>query len=117
MSDTLIAALFSVVAIAILAPLTNHFITKYRERRSLRTSLWVHEFPSSGLRMTYLRDLRYGPTDPASSSRPRFDTSQPRLPFVNARDRPDFRAMAAEHFFQRKRDATWLLIRSPRRLI
>ena len=76
MSDTLIAALFSVVAIAILAPFTNHFITKYRERRSLRTSLWVHESPLPGLLMTHLRDLRSGPTDPASSSRPRFDTSQ-----------------------------------------
>jgi hypothetical protein len=60
-SDTLIAAIISVVAIAILAPLANHFITKYRDRRSLRASLSVHESPLPVLLETYLKELRYKP--------------------------------------------------------
>jgi hypothetical protein len=58
-SDTLIAAIFTVVAIAILAPLANHFIAKYRDRRSLRALLWVNESPLPVLLETYLKELRY----------------------------------------------------------
>ena len=61
MSDTLIAAISSVVAIAILAPLANHFITKYRERRSLRATLWVHECPLPAFLNKHLRDLHWTP--------------------------------------------------------
>ena len=61
MSDTLIAAIISVVAIAILAPLANHFIFKYRERRSLRASLSVHESPLPAHLKTYLQELRHNP--------------------------------------------------------
>ena len=55
MSDTLIAAILSVVAIAILAPTANHFITKYRERRSILATLRVHEAPLPILLQKFFR--------------------------------------------------------------
>jgi hypothetical protein len=62
-SDTLIASLLTLVAIAILAPLANHFITKYRERRSLRATLWVHEAPLPIFLKTHLAELSSKPFD------------------------------------------------------
>ena len=55
MSDTLIAAILSVVAVAILAPTANHFITNYRERRSIRATLRVHEAPLPALLRKYFQ--------------------------------------------------------------
>jgi len=61
LSDTLIAAICTVIAIAVLAPLANHFITKYRERRSLRASLWVHDSPPPEFLKTQLTEQFYKP--------------------------------------------------------
>jgi hypothetical protein len=69
-SDTLIAAILSVVAVAILAPTANHFITKYRERRSIRATLQVHEAPLPALLRKYFQDLRYPSLAQASSGAP-----------------------------------------------
>jgi len=74
-SDTLIAAILSVVAVAILAPTANHFITKYRERRSIRATLQVHEAPLPALLRKYFQDLRYPSLAQASSGSP-FNTRQ-----------------------------------------
>src|SRR5687768_13786892 len=68
-SDTLIAAIISVVAIAILAPLANHFITKYRERRSLRASLSVHQSPLPIFLKQQFRDLLHKPEAAGSFDR------------------------------------------------
>jgi hypothetical protein len=74
-SDTLIAAFLSVVAIVILAPLANHFVTKYRERRSLRATLWVHEAPLPLVLQKYFQDLRYPSLAQTSFSSP-FNNTQ-----------------------------------------
>jgi hypothetical protein len=74
-SDTLIAAMFSVVAIAILAPIANHLITKYRERSSIHATLRVHEAPLPALLKKYFHDLRYPSLAQASFSSP-FNNTQ-----------------------------------------
>jgi hypothetical protein len=74
-SDTLIAAILSVVAVAILAPTANHFITKYRERRSIRATLQVHEAPLPVLLQKYFQDLRYPSLAQAPLSSP-FNNTQ-----------------------------------------
>jgi tryptophan 2,3-dioxygenase len=57
-SDTLIAAIFSVVAVVILAPIANHLFIKYRERRSIVATLRVHEAPLPTLLRTHFQDFR-----------------------------------------------------------
>ena len=69
-SDTLIAAIFSVVAVAILAPIANHLITKYRDRRSIHATLRVYEGPLPTLLKNRLQDLRYKPVDQTTPSSP-----------------------------------------------
>jgi hypothetical protein len=67
-SDTLVAATLSVIAIAILAPLANHFIVKYRERRPLRAALSVYASPLPALLKTHLTELRYNREAPGPFS-------------------------------------------------
>jgi hypothetical protein len=74
-SDTLIAAILSVTAVVFLAPLANHFITKYRERRSLRATLWVHDAPLPLVLKKYFQDLRYPSLAQTSFSSP-FNNTQ-----------------------------------------
>jgi hypothetical protein len=69
-SDTLISAFLSLVAIAVLGPIANHFITRYRERRSVHASLWVNESPLPILLKTYLQELQYKRIDPTSPNHP-----------------------------------------------
>jgi hypothetical protein len=45
LSGTLIFPVLSFLAVAIFGPLATHLWTSYRERRSLRASLSVHEYP------------------------------------------------------------------------
>jgi len=66
----LIAAIFSVVAIAILAPIANHLITKYRDRRSIHATLRVYEGPLPVLLQKYFQGLRYPSLAQASVSSP-----------------------------------------------